>query len=141
MFFLIFFLFYIIFLLLSTNIFIRKTKRSIELTEGKLRTKKDLMVVKDVINFNMKVAFYTLLLNFFILISGILHLFILKNLIFLLALFFIGIFSFIIGIICKKYEDKIRNMEIFEIEPDVGRIFTEYLEQWSKRQISLKEVD
>ncbi len=139
MFFLILFLLYIFFLLFSTIIFINKAKKCSELTEGKLRTKKDLKLVKDVINFNMRAAFFTLILNIFVIISAVLHLFIYKNVIYLLALFFNAIFSFITGIVCKKYEDMIRNLEIFEIEPDVGRIFTEYLEQWSKRQISLKE--
>lgn len=138
MFFLILFLFYILFLLCSTIIFIKKTKKCIDITEGKLRTKKDLRIVKDVINFNMRAAFFTLILNIFVIISGVLHLFTYRNVVYLLALFFNGIFSFITALFCKKYEDKIRNLEIFEIEPDVGRIFTEYLEQWSKRQVSLK---
>lgn len=139
MFFLILFLLYVFFLLFSTIIFIKKAKKTIELTEGKLRTKKDLEIVRDVINFNMKAAFFTLIINVCVIISAILHLFIYKNIIYLFALIFNAIFSFVIGLICKKYEDMIRNIEIFEIEPDVGMLFTDYLEQWTKRQISLKE--
>jgi len=126
-------------MIVSTIIFSKKTKICLEKTEGKLRRNTDLIPVKDAINFNMRCAFLTIFINILIIILGLVHLFILRDIKYLLSLLFIGVFTFIIGLYNKKSEDIIKNLEVFEIEPGVAEKFSNYLDQWGKRQFSIKE--
>ena len=118
---------------------ITKIKTVIKKTNGKINSLHDLHLVKEAINLSMKLAVYYII--FFILLIVILAVLVLNRMLgqAALILFLFGIITLIVGLIGRKYETKIRKMEVKSDDPKLKETFERYIKQWTEPRLQLPE--
>lgn len=109
-------------------------------TNGVIRSQLDLDKTKEAINMGMRFA---------IIYIGVFVVFIVLLILawrggepFLrgvLMMFIFGIVTLPLGIIGKRFEKKIRNMNVESDDPMIGQKFREYLKMWDQPRLQLPE--
>lgn len=118
---------------------VSKIKFVLKETGGTIMSVNDLEMVKEVINLNMKLAIYYIV--FYVMLIIVLGMLVLNKLLMQasIILFLFGIITLIIGLWDKKYENKIRNMEVKSGDPEIDKTFERYLKEWSEPRLQLSE--
>jgi glucan phosphoethanolaminetransferase (alkaline phosphatase superfamily) len=117
---------------------VSKIKFVLKETGGTIMSMNDLELVKEVINLNMKLAVYYIV--FYVMLIIVLGMLVLNKLIMQasIILFLFGIITLIIGLWGKRYENKIRNMEVKAGDPEIKETFERYLKEWSEPRLQLR---
>ena len=119
---------------------IRKSEHIHKKTSGVIRTRQDLLSVKEVINLNMKLAvFYIAMFVLFIIILIIAYFSGTRLGHIILSLFLFGVITLVVGLFGKTYEKKIKSMEVKSDDPEILRIYEQYLGQWKEPRFQLRE--
>lgn len=118
---------------------IAKIKTVIQKTNGTINSLNDLHLVKEAINLSMKLAVYYII--FFILLIVILAVLVLNRMLgqAALILFLFGIITLTVGLIGRRYENKIRKMEVKSDDPKLKETFERYIKQWAEPRLQLPE--
>lgn len=118
---------------------ISKIKLVMQKTNGATKSWHDLHLVKDAINLSMKLAVYYII--FFVLIIIMLIILVANRMLAqaALILFLFGVITFIIGLIGKKHENKIRKMEVKTEDSKLRETFERYIKQWAKPRLQLPD--
>lgn len=118
---------------------VSKIKAVLKETGGTIMSMSDLEIVKEVINLNMKLAIYYIV--FYVMVIIVLGIMVLNKLLAqaILILFPFGVITLIIGLWGKRYENKIRNMEVKAGDPEIKETFERYLKEWKEPKIQLSE--
>ncbi|MCK4526790.1 hypothetical protein KAW18_05415 [candidate division WOR-3 bacterium] len=109
-------------------------------TNGVLRSRQDLLLVKNLINLSMRLAI--LYIVFFVLFIIMLVIFVKNGTPFgqaMLNLFIFGVITLPVGLFGKKYENKIKTMEVQSVDLEIGRKFRQYLTQWDEPRFQLSD--
>jgi len=118
----------------------RKNAGVYEQTRGVVRSRQDLLAVKEAINLSMKLAvIYIVLFVVFILLMG---LSVARGGSLgqaALCLFIFGIVTLPAGLIGKSYEKKIKTMQVETDDPDIVEKFQQYLKQWNEPRFGLSD--
>ncbi len=117
---------------------VSKIKAALRETNGVIISMNDLEIVREVINLNMKLAVYYIV--FFILFIAVLGVLALNKLFgeAALILFLFGVITLITGLWGKKFENKIRNLEVKTDNPEIKETFQRYLEEWGEPRLQLR---
>lgn len=119
---------------------IRKSEHIHKKTSGVIRTRQDLLSVKEVINLNMKLAIYYIAMFVLFIVILIIAYFSGTRLGHIaLSLFLFGVITLVVGLIGKTYEKKIKSMEVQSDDPEILRIYEQYLVQWKEPRFKLRE--
>jgi hypothetical protein len=119
---------------------IRKSEHIHKKTSGIIRTGQDLLSVKEVINLNMKLAIsYIAMFVLFIIILIIAYFSGTRLGHIILSLFLFGVITLVVGLLGKTYEKKIKSMEVKSDDPEILRIYEQYLVQWKEPRFQLRE--
>lgn len=122
------------------GIMIFRTRTVVKEIKGAIRTRQNLMLVKEAINLSMKLAIYYLamcgamLLLYLLLVS--------KGMPFTLMmgkLFVFGVATLPAGLIGKYFEKKIKNLAVESEDQTLAAAFTDYLSQWERPQYQIKD--
>ena len=109
-------------------------------THGVIRSRQDLLAVKEAINLSMKLAvIYIALFILFILLMG---LSVARGGSLgqaALCLFIFGIVTLPVGLIGKSYEKKIKTMRVDSGDPEITEKFQQYLKQWNEARFGLSD--
>lgn len=119
---------------------IRKIEEVYRKTNGVIRTRQDLLAVKEPINLSMKLAIlYIGLFILFIIILALsfIHGTPLSHV--ALSLFIFGIVTLPIGLIGKQHEKKIKSMQVQSDDPEIAKKFEQYLAQWNEPRFQLPD--
>lgn len=111
-----------------------------EKTNGVIKTHPDLIAVKDAINLSMKLA--VVYIGMFVLFIVILALFVARGTSLghaALSLLIFGIVTLPVGLIGKRYEKRIKTMQVQSDDPEVSDKFQQYLKQWNEARFQLPE--
>ena len=117
-----------------------KTRELIKRTGGVIRSRNDLLLVKEIINISMQLAIYYIALS--ILFIAVLGFLVIKGYSFFSAigqLFIFGIVTLPMGLVGKHYEDKVRQMEIQSSDPALQETYQRYLIQWKEPRFKLPD--
>jgi hypothetical protein len=118
----------------------RKNSQVYEKTKGVIKTRQDLSAVKDVINLSMKLA--VVYIGMFVLFIVLLALFVARGTPLghaAVSLFIFGIVTLPVGLIGKRYEKKIKTMQVQSDDPEIANKFQQYLKQWNEARFQLSE--
>lgn len=119
---------------------IRKSDGACKKTDGVIRTRQDLLSVKEAINLNMKLAiFYIAMFVLFIIILVIGYFSGTPLVQIIISLFSFGVITLIVGLIGKTYEKKIKTMEVQSDDPEIRRKYQQYLVQWKEPRVQLPD--
>lgn len=120
----------------STN----KNHRVYKETNDVIRSGHDLILIKKAINVSMRLAIiYIALFIIFILVLAML---VARGASIgraALSLFIFGIVTLPIGLIGKKYEKRIKSMQVDCYDPEVVSKFQQYLKQWDEPRFQLPD--
>lgn len=109
-------------------------------THGVVKSNQDLLAVKSAINLSMRLAvIYIILYVLFIIILGI---FVARGESLghaALSLFVFGVVTLPIGLVGKRYEKKIKTMQVQADDPEIADRFQQYLKQWDKARFQLSD--
>lgn len=109
-------------------------------TGGIIRSRQDLLAVKQAINLSMKMAvIYIVLFILFVILLGV---FVARGASFgqaALTLFIFGIITLPVGLIGRGYEKRIKMMRVESGDPAIAEKFQEYLKQWNEARFGLPE--
>jgi hypothetical protein len=109
-------------------------------TRGVVKSRQDLLTVKNAINLSMKLAvIYILLFVLFILLMG---LSVARGGSLgqaALCLFIFGIVTLPLGLIGKSYEKKIKKLQVKADDPQITEKFQQYLKQWNEARFGLSD--
>ncbi len=97
------------------------------------------MAVKDAINLSMKLA--VVYIGMFVLFIVLLALFVARGTSLghaALSLFIFGIITLPVGLIGKRFEKKIKTMQV-QANPEIAEEFKQYLKQWNEVRFKLPE--
>ena len=118
----------------------RKNAAVYEKTGGVLRSRQDLLAVKQAINLSMKMAvIYIVMFILFVILLGI---FVARGASFgqaALCLFVFGIVTLPIGLIGRVYEKRIKMMRVESGDPEIAEKFQQYLKQWNEARFGLPD--
>lgn len=118
----------------------RKNIEVYDRIHGVIRSRQDLVLLKQAINLNMQLAM--LYIGLFIAFIIVLVVMVLSGRSFMTAvlmLFIAGVVTLPLGLIGKKYENKIKSLKIEGEDPELARIFTAYLKQWNEPRFRLPD--
>jgi hypothetical protein len=133
----------ILFILLAVIMHVLSMRKNIEVYDrihGVIRSRQDLVLLKQAINLNMQLAM--LYIGLFIAFIIVLVVMVLSGRSFMTAvlmLFIAGVVTLPLGLIGKKYENKIKSLKIEGEDPELARIFTAYLKQWNEPRFRLPD--
>ncbi len=118
---------------------ISKVKKTLEGTGGNLQNFDDLKNIKETINLSMRLAIiYIVLCVFFGLF--IISLFMHNNgRLGLLMLFSFSVITLIIGLIGKKYENRIKKMNIITNDESIRSKYYSYIKMWDEARFQLPD--
>jgi hypothetical protein len=119
---------------------IRKNEDAYKRTNGIIRTRQDLLAVKEAINLSMRLA--VIYIALFILFIVILVVFVINGAPIgnaILSLFIFGVVTLPVGLIGKQYEKKIKSMQVQSDDPELAKKFQEYLVQWNEPRFQLPD--
>jgi hypothetical protein len=109
-------------------------------TRGVIKSRQDLLTVKNAINLSMKLAvIYILLFVLFILLMG---LSVARGGSLgqaALCLFVFGIVTLPLGLAGKSYEKKIKKLQVETDDPQITEKFQQYLKQWNEARFGLSD--
>jgi ABC-type bacteriocin/lantibiotic exporter with double-glycine peptidase domain len=116
---------------------VSKIKFVLKETSGTIMSINDLELIKEVINLNMKLAIYYIV--FYVMLIVVLGIMVMNKLFLevILILFPFGVITLVIGLMGKKYENKIRNMEVKSGDPKIKETFERYLKEWKEPRLQL----
>jgi hypothetical protein len=109
-------------------------------TGGVIRSRQDLLAVKQAINLSMKMAFIYIVM--FVLFVILLGLFVARGASLgqaALSLFIFGIVTLPAGLIGKNYEKRIKMMRLESDDPEIAGEFQQYLKQWNEARFGLSD--
>lgn len=122
---------------------VKSNRRNAEVfyqTHGVIKSRQDLLAVKSAINLSMRLAvIYIMLFILFIILLGI---FVARGESLgsaALSLFVFGVVTLPIGLIGKRYEKKIKTMQVQADDPEIAEKFQQYLGQWDKARFQLSD--
>jgi len=137
------FFYLVVFILIAFGMQIYSNRRNALVynqTRGVIKSRQDLLTVKNVINLSMKLAvIYILLFVLFILLMG---LSVARGGSLgqaALCLFIFGIVTLPLGLIGKSYEKKIKTLRVEGDDPQVAEKFQQYLKQWNEARFGLSD--
>ena len=109
-------------------------------TGGIIRSRQDLLAVKQAIDLSMKMAvIYIVLFILFVILLGV---FVARGASLgqaALTLFIFGIVTLPVGLIGRGYEKRIKMMHVESDEPEIADKFQQYLKQWNEARFGLPE--
>jgi hypothetical protein len=109
-------------------------------TGGVLRSRQDLLAVKQAVNLSMRMAvIYIVMFILFVLLLGI---FVARGASFgqaALCLFIFGIVTLPVGLIGRGYEKRIKMMRVESGDPEIAEKFQLYLKQWNEARFRLPD--
>jgi cyanate permease len=118
----------------------RKNTEVYEKTRGVIKSRQDLLAVKDAINLSLKLA--VVYIGMFVLFIVLLALFVARGTSLghaALSLFIFGIVTLPVGLIGKKYEKRIKTMQVQADDPEIAVKFQQYLKQWNEARFQLPD--
>ena len=118
----------------------RKNSQVYERTNGVIKTHQDLIAVKEVINLSMKLA--VVYIGMFVLFIMLLAFFVARGVSLgqaALGLFIFGIITLPVGLIGRRYEKRIKTMQVQSDDPEIKDKFQQYLKQWNEARFQLPE--
>jgi hypothetical protein len=118
----------------------RKNSQVYEKANGVIKTRQDLLAVKDAINLSMKLA--VVYIGMFVLFIVLLALFVARGTSLghaALSLFVFGIVTLPVGLIGKQHEKRIKTMQVEADDPEIAKKFQQYLKQWNEARFQLPE--
>jgi len=119
---------------------IRKSDGAYKKADGVIRTRQDLLSVKEAINLNMKLAiFYIVMFVLFIIILIIAYFSGTQLGQIIFSLFTFGVITLAVGLIGKTYEKKIKTMEVQSDDPEIAQKYEQYLIQWKEPRFQLSD--
>jgi len=133
----------IMFIVLAVIMHMLSMRRNIEVYErlhGVIRSRQDLVLLKRAINLNMQFAM--IYIGLFIAFIIVLVIMILSRGSFMnavLVLFIAGVVTLPLGLIGKKYENKIKSLQVEGDDPELTGVFTTYLKQWGEPRFRLPD--
>jgi hypothetical protein len=137
------FFYLVVFILIAFGMQIYSNRRNALVynqTRGVVKSRQDLLTVKNAINLSMKLAvIYILLFVLFILLMG---LSVARGGSLgqaALCLFIFGIVTLPLGLIGKSYEKKIKTLRVEGDDPQVAEKFQQYLKQWNEARFGLSD--
>ncbi len=118
---------------------ITKIQSLIRNTKGIIRSRHDLIAVKEVINLNMQMAvIYIILYVIFFIFAA--KLFIGGRIFEAIAMLFVfGIITLPVGLVGKSYENKVKSMRVESDDKEIAQIFERYLIQWKQARWKLPD--
>ncbi len=118
---------------------ITKIQSLIRNTKGIIRSRHDLIAVKEVINLNMQMAvIYIILYVIFFYFAA--RLFIGGRTIEAIAMILIfGIVTLPVGLVGKSFENKVKSMSVESDDKETAQIFERYLIQWKQARWKLPD--
>ncbi len=118
---------------------ITKIQSLIRNTKGTIRSRHDLIAVKEVINLNMQMAvIYIILYVIFFIFAA--KLFIGGRIFEAIAMLFVfGIITLPVGLVGKSYENKVKSMRVESDDKEIAQIFERYLIQWKQARWKLPD--
>ena len=118
----------------------RKNIEVYDRTHGKIRSRQDLVLVRETINLSMQLAMvYIAVFIIFIVVLVVMVVSGGSLMNAVLMLFSAGVVTLPLGLIGKKYENKIKSLKTEGEDPDLARIFTVYLKQWNEPRFRLPD--
>lgn len=118
----------------------RKNTEVFEKTRGAIKSRQDLLAVKEAINLSMKLA--VVYIGMFVLFIVLLAIFVARGTPLghaALSLFVFGIVTLPVGLIGKRYEKRIKTMQVQADDPDITDEFQQYLKQWNEARFQLSD--
>lgn len=137
------FLYLLIFILVAFGMQIysnRKNAGVYEQTRGVVRSRQDLLAVKEAINLSMKLA--VVYIGLFILFVLLMGLSVARGGSLgqaALCLFIFGVVTLPVGLIGKSYEKKVKSLQIEADDPEIAEKFQQYLRQWNEARFGLSD--
>lgn len=116
----------------------RKNTEVFEKTRGVIKSRQDLLAVKEAIDLSMKLA--VVYIGMFVLFIVLLAIFVARGTPLghaALSLFIFGIVTLPVGLIGKRYEKRIKTMQVQADDPDITDEFQQYLKQWNEARFQL----
>jgi hypothetical protein len=125
-----------VFILIAAVMQIYSNQKNAEVyrqTRGVIKSRHDLLAVKAAINLSMKLAVvYILLMGLSVARGGSLGQA-------ALCLFIFGIVTLPVGLIGKRYEKKIKTMQVEAEDPEIEKKFQQYLKRWNEPRFGLSD--
>lgn len=118
----------------------RKNAEVFEKTRGVIKSRQDLLAVKEAINLSMKLA--VVYIGMFVLFIVLLAIFVARGTPLghaALSLFVFGVVTLPVGLVGKRYEKRIKTMQVQADDPDITDEFQQYLKQWNKARFQLSD--
>ncbi len=137
------FYYLLVFLLVAIGMQVYSSRRNAEVherTRGVIRSRQDLLAVKEAISLSMKLAIiYIILFIAFIWLLGISVARGGSLSEAVLCLFIFGVVTLPVGLIGKSYEKKIKSLQVQSDEPGIAEKFQQYLQQWNQPRWKLPD--
>ena len=133
----------IIFIIVAIGMQVKSNRKNADVysqTRGIIKSQQDLLAVKSAINLSMRLAVVYIVL--FVLFIVILGTFVARGESLghaALSLFVFGIVTLPVGIIGKRYEKRIRSMQVQADDPRIAEKFQQYLKEWDKARFQLSD--
>ena len=109
-------------------------------TKGVIKSRQDLLIVKEYINFSMKGAIFYIIFTVLFFAYVVILFIMAKPFQALCSLFLFGVITLPMGLIGKYIEKKkIRKMDIQSDDPEIAEKWQRYLTQWDKPGFRLSE--
>ncbi len=133
----------VVFIIVAVGMQVYSNRRNVRVYEqlhGVIRSRQDLMAVRDAINLSMKLAVvYIVLFVLFVLLMGLA---VMRGGSLgqaALCLFVFGIVTLPVGLIGKGYERKIKTLRVEAGDAQIMEKFQEYLKQWDQPRYRLSD--
>ncbi len=133
----------VVFIIVAVGMQVYSNRRNVRVYEqlhGVIRSRQDLMAVRDAINLSMKLAVvYIVLFVLFVLLMGLA---VMRGGSLgqaALCLFVFGIVTLPVGLIGKGYERKIKTLRVEAGDAQIMEKFQEYLKQWDEPRYRLSD--
>jgi hypothetical protein len=133
----------VVFILIAVGMQIYSNRRNVRVYEqihGVIRSKQDLMAVRDAINLSMKLAVIYIVM--FVLLVLLMGLAVMRGGSLgqaALCLFVFGIVTLPVGLIGKSYDKKIKTLRVEAGDQQIAEKFQEYLKQWNEARFHLSD--
>jgi hypothetical protein len=133
----------VVFILIAVGMQIYSNRRNVRVYEqihGVIRSKQDLMAVRDAINLSMKLAVIYIVM--FVLLVLLMGLAVMRGGSLgqaALCLFVFGIVTLPVGLIGKSYDKKIKTLRVEAGDQQIAEKFQEYLKQWNEARFHLPD--
>ncbi len=118
----------------------RKNKEVFDRIQGAIRSHQDLALIREAIDLNMQLAMVYIAL--FIIFIAVLVILVLSGGSFMHAVLVLsaaGIVTLPLGLLGKKYENKIKDLRMEGENTELAKMFATYLKQWGEPRFRLSD--